>query len=324
MDKFRISQAVEAFLSNIKKTQPQNTWRSYRSDLVGRMGFVASLAPAIKPSADLSRLTEEMAVAYIQDLLDRGDSPATRQRKTTSIREFFRFAASECKADLQIDRLNYKLRARHLLAGRQEKIDFPAQKIERVLAFTLTIKPIRTDLQMLRDLAFIWTLAETGLRISEACGLTIGQIDRRWRVTFIGKGAKEGTARFGKNSRALIQNYLRARATLDASTGLPRATLPLFARHDQTSGKNKVKRINVRTGENILHALASLALGDEYDPKITAHKFRHYFVTMVYRKTGGDLKAAQELARHESIVTTQRYAHRDSEQNAETSEKVFG
>jgi integrase len=41
---------------------------------------------------------------------------------------------------------------------------------------------------------------------------------------------------------------------------------------------------------------------------VRIHDFRHYFVTMTYLALG-DLKLSQELARHESIATTNRYAH---------------
>ena len=39
---------------------------------------------------------------------------------------------------------------------------------------------------------------------------------------------------------------------------------------------------------------------------IAPHSLRHYFVTIVY-EAAGDLKLAQELARHESTETTERY-----------------
>jgi integrase/recombinase XerC len=50
--------------------------------------------------------------------------------------------------------------------------------------------------------------------------------------------------------------------------------------------------------------LGEVALGT-----ITPHSFRHYFVTVVLRASGGNLKLAQELARHKNIAITQRYAH---------------
>jgi integrase len=49
-------------------------------------------------------------------------------------------------------------------------------------------------------------------------------------------------------------------------------------------------------------------LGEASSQGITPHSFRHYFVTTVLRGSG-NLKLAQELARHTSIQVTQRYAH---------------
>jgi integrase/recombinase XerC len=51
------------------------------------------------------------------------------------------------------------------------------------------------------------------------------------------------------------------------------------------------------------------SLGKEAIGTITPHSFRHYFVTTVLRGSGGNLKLAQELARHKNISVTQRYAH---------------
>ena len=55
-------------------------------------------------------------------------------------------------------------------------------------------------------------------------------------------------------------------------------------------------------------AVARAALGADYDPRLTCHKYRHYFVTLVLRKTD-NLKIAQAVARHKNIGNTQRYAH---------------
>ena len=313
-----IKTSIESFLSNIQRSQPRTTWKSYRSDLLGSTGFLASLS---KPTANVATLDESQGADYIQSLLDAGAAPATRMRKAASLREYFRFAADEHNLSISVDRLNHKIKSRHLLAGAPAVIDFPMQKIERVLEFARKMEV--SDLRGLRDQAFIWTLAETGLRVSEACSLKVGQIDRRWRATFIGKGGKQATISFGKNSRHLITVYLATRKKLDDSTGLTRALLPLFCRHDLTSGIAMVKPINPKTGEAIIHNLVTLALGDDYDPNITCHKLRHYFVTQILRGTG-DIKAAKDLARHSSITTTDRYSHRDSEETAAISKDIFG
>ena len=51
------------------------------------------------------------------------------------------------------------------------------------------------------------------------------------------------------------------------------------------------------------------ALGKKATGLITPHSFRHFFVTTILRGSGGNIKLAQELARHKNISVTQRYAH---------------
>jgi integrase len=94
---------------------------------------------------------------------------------------------------------------------------------------------------------------------------------------------------------------------LDGASGHPLPSLPIFARHDKGAGK-KIKPITTTTGRNIVSQHVRLALGDDAKGRITPHSFRHYFVTTVLRASG-NLKLAQELARHASIQVTQRYAH---------------
>ena len=84
-------------------------------------------------------------------------------------------------------------------------------------------------------------------------------------------------------------------------------SLPIFARHDKGAG-TKVKPITTATGRNIVNDRVREFLGEESIGRITPHSFRHYFVTRVLQNSG-NLKLAQELARHRNIAVTQRYAH---------------
>ncbi|HXQ34570.1 MAG TPA: tyrosine-type recombinase/integrase, partial [Anaerolineales bacterium] len=54
---------------------------------------------------------------------------------------------------------------------------------------------------------------------------------------------------------------------------------------------------------------------------VRIHDLRHYFVTMTYLAKG-NLKLSQELARHESINTTNRYAHLNAE-TAKAYDEIF-
>jgi len=160
----------------------------------------------------------------------------------------------------------------------------------------------------MRDRSFLLTLADTGLRVHEACNLRRGDIDwNEGRAVIIGKGDKQAVVRFSTRSLSALKSYLSTRASLDGASGHPLPSLPLFARHDKGAGK-KIKPITTTTGRNIVSERVRQALGDEAEGRITPHSFRHYFVTTVLRASG-NLKLAQELARHASIQVTQRYAH---------------
>jgi integrase/recombinase XerC len=229
--------------------------------------------------------------------------------------QFVRFIADEYDMPISVDKLKQKLKTRYLIPKQTAEISYPGVKIQRILDYTKRIDP--ADIRMRRDLAFIWSLAETGLRVSEACNLRIGQI-KEWRAAFIGKGDILRSVKFGKHSRALINSYLRARLGTD---GPQRDMLPLFIRHDKAAGKT-VKPITSKIGEQIIHNLATLALGAEYDPSITCHKFRHYYISAILRVKG--MKAAQVGAGHKLITTTQRYGHMSEEEIASINDDVFG
>lgn len=109
---------------------------------------------------------------------------------------------------------------------------------------------------------------------------------------------------------------------MDGASGRPLTSLPLFARHDRGAGK-KVKPITTRTGQNIINQRVAEALGESSVGTITPHSFRHYFVTTVLRASGGNLKLAQELARHKNIAVTQRYAHLSDDELDKGYQEIF-
>lgn len=191
---------------------------------------------------------------------------------------------------------------------------FPRNNIEKLNIYVnnLIYSPCdseRDHLIQLRDRAFLITLADTGLRVHEACKLRRGDIDwQEGRAVIIGKGDQEAVVRFSRRALGVLKDYISARSGLDGASGRPLTALPLLVRHDDRAS-NKVLPISTTTGRNIVSQRVREALGEQAVGSITPHSFRHYFVTMVLRGSGGNLKLAQELARHRDTSTTQLYAH---------------
>jgi integrase/recombinase XerC len=264
----------------------------------------------INPETPITELTED-AAAWLLSYL-KIYAPATERLYTQAVKGFYQYLAGENLAEINLPRLDLLIRKRSRRAGLRLP-QFPREDIENTLlyvkSFTIqTPNNASERLRAYRDRAFLFTLADTGLRVHEACNLHRGDIDwNEGRALLIGKGNKQAVVRFSSRSLSALKDYLSLRAPLDGSSGRPLPSLPLFARHDKGAGK-KIKPITTSTGRNIVHERVVQALGDQAGSRITPHSFRHYFVTTVLRAKG-NLKLAQELARHASIQVTQRYAH---------------
>jgi integrase/recombinase XerC len=94
------------------------------------------------------------------------------------------------------------------------------------------------NLRAMRDRAFLLTLADTGLRVHEACNLRRGDIDwNEGRAIIIGKGNKQAVIRFTSRAIQLDQRLPRQRSSLDGNSGRQLTSLPIFARHDKAREK---------------------------------------------------------------------------------------
>jgi site-specific recombinase XerD len=303
-----IRDAAAAFVDSISLARSANTTRTYRNGLAIFMDVLT--ARKLDPEkAPVAQLKEEAIVWLAAALKDR--APTTERLYLTAATGFYEYLVAENLAAINLPRVRLLIRQRARRPG-QRLPQFPRDAIDRIVDFLIELKGDAGDetirLRDLRDRAFLITLADTGLRVHEACGLRRGDLDwNEGRAIIIGKGNKQAVVRFSQRSLHALRDYLNVRARLDGASGRPLAALPLFARHDKGAGK-KVKPITTATGRNIVAGRVEQILGPEAVGTITPHSFRHYFVTRVLQ-TSGNLKLAQELARHTNIAVTQRYAH---------------
>ena len=305
-----LSQSIQLYLESVNLSRSANTARTYRYALNVFLQVLDdhNLPPAKTP---ISELTED-AIAWFASAL-KPYSPATERLYLTAVAGFYEFLAAERLADPNLPRVRLLIRQRARRTG-QRLPQFPRISIEDVLnyAINLTLMPAEDEaerLRALRDRAFLLTLADTGLRVHEACALRRGDLDwNEGKAVIIGKGDQQAVVRFSKRAMHALRDYFTARAVLDGASGKHLTSLPLFARHDKGAGK-KIKPVTTTTGRNIVAQRVVEALGSDAVGTITPHSFRHYFVTTVLVGSGGNLKLAQELARHRNIAVTQRYAH---------------
>jgi len=161
----------------------------------------------------------------------------------------------------------------------------------------------------LRDGAALELLYATGVRVSELCGLDLGDVDlRRRTLRVLGKGGRERTVPFGVPAGRAVSHWMTEGRP--ALTG-PRsgAALLLGARGG---------RADPRTVRRLVHTAAAHAPGV---PDLGPHALRHSAATHLL-EGGADLRAVQELLGHASLATTQIYTHVSAERLRATYERA--
>lgn len=268
---------AEKYLSTLDRLP--KTLKTYRWAL----GYYFQIA-----GDELSDKAYESFLVAIQHL-----SPSSKRVLRSAVMGLYAFAEAGDLAKRE------KLNDHYMRKVKTKPVNFDRPAVEAIITHCDTL---RGDLINLRDRAFVLTLADTGFRIFELCPLTRGEIDwQEERVMIVGKGDKPAVVRLSHRAVSALQEYLAARSKLDGESGKPLGSLPIFAQH------GNIKKIKSMTIDGMRKAIKERM--KEAGVRVRIHDFRHYFVTMVMLASDGNLKMAQELARHESTQTTQRYAH---------------
>lgn len=324
MGTLTVHDALEQYLGTVGESRSPLTHRAYRQaadrfrETLERRG----ITPATTP---ISALSPDWLASYIDEL--HAYAVATERLYLTAVSGFYEYVAAERWADVNLPALK-QLRRRRARREATRLPPFPRDEIEQVLGSVREATIAAADdpqelMRRKRDCALLHTLADTGLRAAEVCSLTRGHLDwNEARAIVLGKGGREGVVRFSSRSLHLLRSYLAARAELDGTQRRPLRALPLFARHDRGAGR-RVLPLSTRSVEKIVEQWVVAALGPAACGTITPHTFRHYFVTVALRGSGGNIRLAQELARHRSIGTTERYAHLSDDELDRSYYEIF-
>jgi integrase/recombinase XerC len=275
-----LQQAMGRFLdSRRRENVSEHTLRAYAADLRQFLEFAASgRDPAPCPETiDLPLLR-----AWLADLYHRGLSPVSTRRKVAALRSFLRFLVQQ--GSLEINS------ARFIGAPKAPKTIPRVMTAEQTCNLLDAAAGRRERPHVTRDAAILEILYGCGLRVSELCGLNLGDIDlaERW-LRVRGKGRKERQVPFPSKAAEALDRYLAERKPKPGEEAL-------FLNR---SGA----RLTDRSVRSMVKVYATLLAGDS---SIHPHSFRHAYATHLL-SDGADLRSIQELLGHSRLSTTQQY-----------------
>lgn len=270
-------ESIEDFLFYLgsERGLSKNTVLAYRLDLHQFLKIMQA-----RGLSAFSEVSQGEILAFLDLLRAKGLASSSISRALVTLKSFFKF-----------------LRKERLISS-EETLYLDTPKMWQLVPEVLTEGEVEALLEAAvpegaigaRDRAILEVLYASGLRVSEACGLNLSDVDDAF-VRVKGKGGKERVVPIARSAVAHIDHYL-----LHYREGAGGRNEALFVskkgkRLDRTLVWNRVKTYAKRAG---------------IVKSISPHTLRHSFATHLL-ENGADLRVIQEMLGHASVATTDRY-----------------
>ena len=250
------------------------------------------------PIFEIRKIKLEDIHAFLSYLAtDLRSKPATRARKASTIRIFFKYLSQKEKL-IEINP------AQNLETPKKEKRMpkyLSLDESKRLLEITADEEDNRNAK---RDYAIITIFLNCGIRLSELVNINLKDITfSECKLNVIGKGNKERTIYLNKACMNAIDDYIK--------NARPKEGIR-FDSKDALFLSERKERISNRTVQHVVKKELQKAGLDTN--KYSVHKLRHTAATLMYQYGNIDIRALQELLGHESISTTEIYTHVENQQ----------
>lgn len=273
---------VQEFLHHLKveRRLSSNTIESYGRDVRDFENFKTGWqAEAVAQSEP-----REVLMAYLDDLRRAGRSSSTIARRMAALKSYYHFLHGHAYAE---DNPTQDFNPPKLM-----------RKVPEILSvsemFRLVQAPNTATATGIRDRAMLEVLYSTGIRVSELCGLGIGD----WwtnppRVRCAGPGTKERYVPLGQRAVFWVGEYVER-------------VRPRLTRNDKVGHLFLNRWGGSMSRQGFWKLLKKYADQVGIDKPITPHTVRHSCAAHLL-ESGADLRAVQEMLGHQDISTTQIY-----------------
>lgn len=287
-DSGRISAFLEAQAAELDAAV--NTRLAYARDLNDFSGWLTARGLVLETAM------QGDVEAYLVALDTQGMSRATRARRLSAIRQYYRFAFEEgWRGDNPAIRIKGPARQKSLPKTLSE------EEVDRLLR---AARESGRPEDRLRNTCLMELLYATGMRVSELVSLPVAAVRGDPRMVLIrGKGGKERMVPLSAPARVALAEWLTRRDAAEDAARVRHGTPPsrfLFPSHG---------RSGYLTRHRFYLLIKDLAVAAGVSPgKVTPHTLRHAFATHLLAR-GADLRVIQTLLGHADVATTEIYTH---------------
>lgn len=269
-----LEQHIQDFLAYCRqKGHSKNTILAYQNALYSFQEYAK--AQGIQAAEEVTRQCLRHYATAVTETLNPGGAHA----RLRPVKTFFLWLeADEVIAKSPMRRVSLPKLPRQILAA------VGPEEIKRLLGAATSSK------YPLRDKAIVATLFDTGLRVSELCGLNLEDVHAGGKLEV--RTAKGGQSRIVPISRVTLRHITRY---IQAERPKSRVNT-LFLTNAQT-------QMNRNTVSQLLRRLSKEA----QIPAVSPHAFRRGFAVN-YLRNSGDVFTLQRILGHATLEMTNRYA----------------
>ena len=279
---------IEQFLNYLRferNSSPQTvlTYEEALREFESYLTFRDSGLSLREADADLIR-------EWMESLMDRGNNASTINKKLSALRSFFRFALKRKLVDRD---------PAHCITGPKKAKPLPQFVREGEMDRLLDDMEWGDNYKDVLARTLLILLYETGIRRAEVIGLNDADVDlEACQLKVTGKRNKQRIVPFGEELATEIRRYLdvrNAHAISDCGA---------FFLNDRGT-----RITEARVGRIVRENLSKVTSLKKRSP----HVLRHSFATAMLNN-GAGLESIKNLLGHESVSTTEIYAHTTFEQ----------
>lgn len=279
VDPLDLGEGAKAFLRTLEgRNASPETIRAYSTSLAQFLGYLTECYPA---GLRADEVQQEDIEEYLIALSRRGLSGVTRANRLAAIRELFRFLVKRG------------------LIPHSPAIEVSIPKREQKGRVWLRPDEYTKLLSAAgghpRDFCILQLFLQTGLRVSELCGLEVDDVDIAGKLLRVrhGKGQQARDIPLEKKAIRALKTWLDLRGFVPTTTAL------FTNRYGQGLSDRSVREL-----------LTTYRQAAGITKRATPHSLRHTFASYKAR-AGVPLPMLKDMLGHAKLSTTQIYTHTD-------------